>query len=77
MKESDDILPADIQLTTVCFRSLFLTQLPQTSQIEIKVAKIQNEIPNKQGKQISETTAHIPHLNTEQEMYVKKVPIHR
>jgi len=25
MKESDDILPADIQLTTVCFRSLFLT----------------------------------------------------
>jgi len=28
-------------------------------------------------EQISETTAHIPHLNTEQEMHVKKVPICR
>jgi len=38
---------------------------------------MQNEIPNKQEEQISETTAHISHLNTEQEMYVKKVPIYR
>jgi len=41
---------------------------------------MQNEIPNKQkksGEQISETTVHIPHLNTEQEMYVKKLPICR
>lgn len=38
---------------------------------------MQNEIPIKLGEQISETTTHIPHLNTEQEMYVKKVPIYR
>jgi len=36
-----------------------------------------NEIPNKHREQTSETTAHIPHLNTEQEMYVKKVPTYR
>jgi len=44
---------------------------------KFKVAKMLNEIPNKHREQTSKTTARIPHLNTEQEMYVKKVPIYR
>lgn len=38
---------------------------------------MQKEIPNKKGEKNSEITIHIPHINTEQEMYVKKMPICR
>jgi hypothetical protein len=38
---------------------------------------MQNKITKKKGEHIFVTAAHIPHLNTEQEMCVKKVPICR